>query len=115
MYEFSAGTRSMEGWIAGLLQTLRIQAPPGFVYLGHSIRSGSASAMAAIGVPRHLYVWVGGWSPTSRTVDKHYIEPTVMPTPAAHALFGWLLQRSYQSDAGVWDYGSARVFCRIRC
>ena len=59
--------------------------------------------MAAIGVPRHLYVWVGGWSPTSRTVDKHYIDPTVMPTPAAHALFGWLLQRSYQSDAGVWE------------
>ena len=49
-------TRSMESWVADLLSHLHVVAPDGFVYQGHSIRSGAVSAMAALGIPRHLYV-----------------------------------------------------------
>ena len=57
--------------------------------------------MAAIGVPRHIYIWLGRWSPSSSTVDKHYIDPTVLPSPAAYALYGWALQRSYDVGPAV--------------
>ena len=72
-----------------------VSAPPGFAYQGHSLRSMAASAMAAIGVERHVYVWVCGWKAGSITVDKHYIDPTVRPTPAAFELYGWALSRQY--------------------
>ena len=65
------------------------------------MRSMGASSMAAIGVERHIYTWVGGWTAGSTTVDKHYIDPTVLPTPAAYALYSWALSRQYHTDAGV--------------
>ena len=55
--------------------------------------------MAAIGVARHIYIWVGGWAAGSTTVDKHYIDPTVLPSPAAYALYSWA--RQHEADAGV--------------
>ena len=61
----------MEGWLDSALTRLGIEAPPGFAYQGHSIRSMGASCMAAIGVDRHIYVWIGGWACGSTTVDKH--------------------------------------------
>ena len=57
--------------------------------------------MAAIGVERHIYVWVGGWSAGSATVDKHYIDPTFLPSPAAFALYGWALTRQFAAEAAV--------------
>ena len=47
--------------------------------------------------------WRGswGWARGSGTVDKHYIDPTVLPTPAAYDLWGWALTRQYTADAGV--------------
>jgi hypothetical protein len=57
--------------------------------------------MAAIGVPRHVYVWVGGWRRGSSVVDECYIDPTFVPSAAAHALYGWALTRQYTADAGV--------------
>ena len=72
-------TRHMEQWFAAELSAAGVQAPPGFAYLGHSIRSMAASAMAAIGVPRHVYIFVGGWARGSTVVDKHYIDPTFRP------------------------------------
>jgi len=94
-------TATMSCWLASALLRCGIKAPPGFAYLGHSIRSGAASAMAAISVPRHLYIWLGGWAPGSSTVDKHYIDPTILPTPAAYAFFGWALSRQFSAEAGV--------------
>ena len=82
-----------------------VQAPPGFAYLGHSIRSMAASAMAAIGVPRHVYIFVGGWARGSTVVDKHYIDPTFRPSPAAHALYGWLLASAFSASAGTVEAG----------
>ena len=60
--------------------------------------------MAAIGVERHIYVWIGGWARGSDTVDRHYIDPTVLPTPAAYALCGWALTRQYSTEHGVVEF-----------
>ena len=94
-------TRDMSCWLGAALERCGISAPPGFAYQGHSIRSGGVSAQAAIGVERHLYVWLGGWARGSATVDKHYIDPTVLPTAAAYELYGWALARQFSADAGV--------------
>jgi hypothetical protein len=94
-------TRHMETWLTSALQRCGISAPPGFAYLGHSIRSGGVSAMAAIGVERHLYIWLCGWARGSDTVDKHYLDPTVLPTPAAFAYYGWALSRQYYAGVGT--------------
>ena len=98
-------TRHMEQWFAAGLSEAGIQAPPGFAYQGHSIRSMAASAMAAIGVPRHVYIFVGGWARGSTVVDKHYIDPTFRPSPAAYSLYGWLLASAYSADAGTVEVG----------
>ena len=72
------------------------------MYLGHSLRSGGSSAAEAIGVPRFRGNWLGGWSPSSRVREVHYLDPSVLPTPAAYALFGWLRAGVYSADAPVW-------------
>jgi hypothetical protein len=92
-------TASMERWLAAALARCRITAPPGFAYLGHSIRSLGVSAMAAIGIPRHIYVWLGGWARGSAVVDRCYIDPTFQPSAAAFSLYGWALGQ-YAADAG---------------
>jgi len=53
--------------------------------------------MSAIGVDRHVIVWLGGWAPGSTTMEKHYLDPTMLPSPAAYALYGWALSRQYAS------------------
>ena len=62
--------------------------------------------MAAIGVERHLYVWLCGWARGSDTVDKHYLDPTVLPTPAAFQLWGWALTRQFVAEAGVIEWAA---------
>lgn len=94
-------TRSMESWLASALQCVGISAPAGFAYQGHSIRSLGASAMAAIGVPRHVYIWLGGWKRGSGVVDECYVDPTFQPSPAAYALYGWALSHQYSAGAGT--------------
>ena len=88
-------TRSMSAWVSSTLASVDIAAPPGFAYLGHSLRSGASSAAEAIKVPRARGDWLGGWAPGSFTRDKHYIDPTVEPSPAAYRLLGWLLDSEY--------------------
>jgi hypothetical protein len=94
-------TTTMSRWLQTALSRVGVSAPAGFAYQGHSIRSGGASAMSAIAIPRHLTVWLGGWAAGSVTVDKHYIDPSVLPTPAAFALYGWALLRCFEADSGV--------------
>ena len=91
----------MEGWLSSALRRAGIRAPEGFAYQGHSLRSLGASGMAAIGVPRHIYVWLGGWARGSNVVDRCYIDPTFQPSPAAFALFGWALGRQFTASL-VW-------------
>ena len=57
--------------------------------------------MAAIGVERHIYAWIDGWKDGSVTVDRHYIDPTVLPSAVAYALYGSALSRQYLTDGGV--------------
>ena len=92
----------MSTWLAIALEEEGVSAPPGFAYLGHSLRSGGSSAAEAIGVPRYRGNWLGGWSPTSRVREESYLDPSVLPTPAAYALFGWLRAGTYQAEAPVW-------------
>ena len=99
--EIRPTTRMFESWFMSVLERLSVRAPHGFAYLAHSVRSGAASAQAAIGVPRHIYVWVGGWARGSSVVDRTYIDPTVLPSPAAYRLYGWLLSRQYEAGSGV--------------
>ena len=80
-----------------------VQAPEGFAYLGHSIRSGGSSAAEAIGVPRFRGNWLGGWSLGSHVRERLYIDPSVLPTPEAFALFGWLLAGVYEAGLPVWE------------
>ena len=91
-------TRSMGAWLAASLDRVGIAAPPGFAYLGHSIRSMAVSAMAAIGVPRHVYIWICGWARGSTVVDKHYLDPTFPASPAAIALYGWLRDGHFTAE-----------------
>jgi hypothetical protein len=93
-------TASEEQWLADALRVCAITAPRGFAYRGHSLRSLGASAMAAIGVPRHIYIWLGGWARGSSVVDRCYIDPTFVPSPAAYSLYGWALHRQFAADAG---------------
>ena len=89
-------------WLAAALERVHVSAPSGFAYLGHSLRSLGASAMSAIGVERHIIVWLGGWSAGGSTMEKHYLDPTVLPCPAAYALYGWALSRQYSTGDGIF-------------
>ena len=96
-------TRAMSAWLATALSEEGVVAPPGFAYLGHSLRSGGSSAAEAISVPRYRGNWLGGWAASSRTREVHYMDPSVLPTPAAFALFGWLRAGAYAAEAPVWE------------
>ena len=56
--------------------------------------------MAAIGVQRTTIGWSGGWKKGSDVPERHYIDPTFLPTPACYMLYGWLLSHQFQVDAG---------------
>ena len=92
---------SFRGWFDDAMSFLGVSAPLGFTYQPHSIRSGAASAHSAIGVPLHIVTWIGGWQRGSLVVQRDYIDPTVLPSPSAYRLYGWLLARQFEADAGV--------------
>ena len=94
-------TTTMGGWLATALQRSGISAPAGFAYLGHSLRSGGVSTMACMGISRPVYVWVGGWARGSSVVDRDYLDPTMLPSPDAYSIFGWLLEREFAVGPGV--------------
>ena len=43
---------------------------------------------------------MGGWARSSPVIERHYVDPTVLPSPAAYRLFGWMLSRQYEVGAG---------------
>lgn len=96
-------TRHMEAWVSTTLEDVGAVAPAGFAYLGHSLRSGGSSAAEAIRVPRFRGNWLGGWSAAGRTREVHYLDPSILPTEAAYALFGWLLSGEYELEEPVWS------------
>ena len=96
-------TTTMAGWLKRQLDHHSIRAPPGFAYLGHSIRALGASGMFAIGIQVPVIKWVCGWKPGSDVAERDYIDPTFLPSPACYMLYGWLLTRQYTVDAGTWE------------
>ena len=44
-----------------------------------------------------------GWSLGSSVRERLYIDPSILPTPAAHALFGWLAAGAYEAGLPVWE------------
>ena len=96
-------TRHMAGWVSETLDEEGVRAPAGFVYLGHSLRAGGSSAAEAIRVPRFRGNWLGGWSQNGRTRELHYMDPSVLPSPEAYELLGWLLDGSYQALPPSWE------------
>mmetsp|Transcript_44414 Transcript_44414/g.101821 ORF Transcript_44414/g.101821 Transcript_44414/m.101821 type:complete len:765 (-) Transcript_44414:36-2330(-) len=97
-------TADMSSWLHTQLRMVDVRAPPGFSYLGHSIRSGASSAAEAIGVSRFLGNWMGGWSQTGRTRELHYMDPSVRPCPAAFGFFGWMLDGRFEALPPTWEY-----------
>ena len=93
----------MAGWVSETLDEEGVRAPAGFVYLGHSLRSGGSSAAEAIRVPRFRGNWLGGWSQNGRTRELHYMDPSVLPSPEAYELLGWLLDGSYPALPPSWE------------
>jgi hypothetical protein len=104
-------TRHMAAWVSTSLEEMGVEAPSGFVYLGHSLRSGGSSAAEAIGVSRYRGNWLGGWSQTGRTREVHYIDPSVRPTASAYGLLGWLLEGSFMTDMGGWERSAGARDC----
>ncbi|KAL1530324.1 hypothetical protein AB1Y20_001233 [Prymnesium parvum] len=90
-------TADMSDWLSRTLTEVGIAAPPGFAYLGHSLRSGASSTAEAIGVSRYRGNWLGGWAQTGNTREAHYMDPSFQPTPAAFAWFGWLLSGDFDA------------------
>jgi hypothetical protein len=94
-------TAHMGTWLVETLSEEGVAAPAGFAYLGHSLRSGGSSAAEAILVPRFRGNWLGGWAQTSKTRELHYIDPSILPTPSAYALLGWLLHGEYLAEPTI--------------
>lgn len=97
-------TADMSSWLHTQLRIVGVHAPPGFSYLGHSIRSGASSSAEAIGVSRFLGNWMGGWSQSGRTRELHYMDPSVRPCPAAFGFFGWMLEGCFETLHPTWEY-----------
>ena len=50
-----------------------------------------------------LVHWMGGWSQTGRTRELHYIDPSILPSPAAYAFFGWLREGAFRLTTPAWE------------
>jgi hypothetical protein len=100
-----------KSWVSVTFAEIGAVPPPGFAYLGHSLRSGGSSAAEAIRVPRYRGNWLGGWSQAGRTREVHYLDPSILPTPAAYALFGWLLAGEYTLDQPSWVVRRGATTC----
>ena len=82
---------TQDGWLQEALLHVGLEPPPGQAWSGHSPRKGAASAANAIGVTIAKIAYYGGWAPSSTTLPRDYIDPTMPATPAALFFFGWLL------------------------
>jgi hypothetical protein len=72
-----------------VLRAVHGQPPDGFAWTLRSLRKGPATAAYIIGTPMQKIKFFGGWARGSDVV-LDYIEPTVIPSPGAWQLFGWM-------------------------
>ena len=80
-----------DDWLQLVLDHLGVEAPPGLVWLGHSMRGGASTSASAIDVRQNKICFFGGWATASSALEKRYIDPTAPATAGCYALFGWLL------------------------
>lgn len=78
-------------WLTTALTASSRQPPAGCVWLPKSLRSGAASAMSAINVPRPAIEALGGWAIQSTALQKHYIDASMPPSQAARYFFDYFL------------------------
>lgn len=82
----------MNAWIKVALAADGVVAPDGFAFTYHSLRAGAGTAAHSIGVSERKLRAMGNWGPQSSAIDG-YVDATYPASPAAYALFGWLLPR----------------------
>ena len=82
-------SRWCTAWLQESCSLLGAAPPPGESWQSHSLRSGAASAAAAVGVDLFRIRYYGGWARDSGAVFN-YVHPTVQPDDAARVFFGWL-------------------------
>lgn len=80
---------TLTAWLRTVLTAVQEQPPPGFAWTSHSLRKGAATSSYIIGVQMQIIKFYGGWTRESDVVLQ-YIDPTVLPCPAAWYFFGWL-------------------------
>ena len=79
-------------WLQLACRALGVAPPADGAWLSHSLRSGAASAAAAVGVDLVRIRYYGGWAAGSDAVYR-YVHATVRPDDAARLFFGWLTSR----------------------
>ena len=85
-------------WLGCACKLLGAAPPPGQTWTSHSLRSGAASAAAALGVITHQIRLLGGWA-SDHTLIKHYIKQ-IAPCAAAYAFFGYFLPHHMHMQLG---------------
>ncbi len=98
-------SQTQTAWLLEALQACTISPPPEVSWTSHSLRMGPATAAHAVGVSLAVIRYFGGWAMASDVVYD-YIDPSALRTPAADALFGWLVQHLPTLEAAA-AYASA--------
>ena len=89
-WESRWGPKSLVTVLRRGLQELDVAPPPGFAWTLKCIRSGAASAAAAIDISLSKIRRQGDWSASSMVPERKYIDAMVVSTDAARRFFGWL-------------------------
>ena len=89
-WETRWGPKSLVTVLRRGLQELDVAPPPGFAWTLKCIRSGAASAAAAIDISLSKIRRQGDWSASSMVPERKYIDAMVVSTDAARRFFGWL-------------------------
>ena len=86
----SPGSSPLAAPAAAAEEELDVAPPPGFTWTLKCIRSGAASAAAAIDISLSKIRRQGDWSASSMVPERKYIDAMVVSTDAARRFFGWL-------------------------
>jgi hypothetical protein len=76
-------------WLHMVLRAIHEQPPDCFSWTSHSLRKGVATTAYRIGTPTKKIKFFGVWARESDVVFDH-IDTTVLPSPGAWQLFGWM-------------------------
>jgi hypothetical protein len=83
--------KASSDWLDIALTHLSVRAPMGGKYTPKCTRKGGATAFAAIGGSCGAICFLGDWASSSPVPERHYIDRSVAPCPAARFFFGFRL------------------------